>query len=174
MPAATERPAAWSDSRSRCDLGLTSGPDGFGGAGTPTDSHTSVLGTETFGAHAVEVPSPTFVVIDDHPGFRRAARTLGEAAGGVVVGEAESVAAALEITDTIIGADLVLMDLQLGDGSGIGLTRSLVEIAPGARIVLVSSVGEADLPADTHDCGAVGFVSKAALSVEIIADLLHP
>ena len=59
----------------------------------------------------------TVLIVDDHPSFRASARTLLEAEGYDVVGEAENgesaVAAALRLRP-----DLVLLDVQLPDIDG--------------------------------------------------------
>lgn len=114
---------------------------------------------------------PTVAVIDDHAGFRRAVRAVVAAAGATVEVEADSVPSARRLVDHISGCELVLMDVNLGDGSGLDLTRELVAGTPGLRVVLVSSLSASDLPADANDCGAVDFVEKARLTPETIAAL---
>jgi two-component system response regulator EvgA len=104
-----------------------------------------------------------FLVVDDHPGFRRAARTLLGARGFFVVGEADCGASARHLVD-VLRPDGVLLDLRLGSESGLVVARSLTAARPGLWILLTS----AD---DTHPgehrvagCGARGFIPKERLA----------
>lgn len=65
-------------------------------------------------------------VIDDHPVFRIGMTALLNSLPGiVVVGQADSAAAARALFDAEHATDVVLLDLDLGDGSGI-------DVAPGS------------------------------------------
>ncbi len=59
----------------------------------------------------------TVLIVDDHPSFRASARTLLEAEGYEIVGEAENGAAALQAVKEL-KPDLVLLDVQLPDIDG--------------------------------------------------------
>ena len=74
-------------------------------------------------------------VVDDHPLFRRGIISLLETLDGVaVVGDAASVDEAVELVDRVV-PDVVLMDLDLGTGSGIDATKDwlLAPVASGFR-----------------------------------------
>ena len=67
------------------------------------------------------------VVVDDHPVFRMGmVALLATVDHFEVVAEAASVDEAISTTTTN-APDVVLMDLQLGDGSGVEATRRIVE-----------------------------------------------
>ena len=68
-------------------------------------------------------------VVDDHPVFRLGmAGLLGRLDGSSVVGQASAAAEALARS---LGAiDVVLMDLNLGEDSGVETTRELVRAYP--------------------------------------------
>lgn len=99
-------------------------------------------------------------VVDDHPAFQRAlARVIELTPGTRLAGIASSGADAL---DRIPAArpDLVVMDVHLGDASGVEVTRRLLAVAPGLDVVLVSTAAESELPDSADSCGAIGFVRK--------------
>ena len=105
-------------------------------------------------------------VVDDTSWFRVAAGAVIAATDGFELGGSASSAAEAEriLTDPEMSPDLVLMDVDLGDGSGIELTASLTSLRPELRIVLMSTLGRADLPDDVDTCGAIGFVPKIDLT----------
>src|SRR5690349_7716051 len=59
----------------------------------------------------------SLLIVDDHPGFRRFARKLLEAAGYDVVGDAADGAAALAAAERL-DPDVVLLDVLLPDMTG--------------------------------------------------------
>jgi DNA-binding NarL/FixJ family response regulator len=104
------------------------------------------------------------LVVDDQAPFRSAARSvLDRTAGFRWVGDAasaeEATARAAEL-----GPALVLMDINLGEVSGIEATRRIVAAAPATVVILCSSYDHTDLPAGARDCGAVAYVHKEELS----------
>ena len=113
----------------------------------------------------------TVLIVDDHPSFRASARTLLEAEGYEVVGEAENGAAALQAVKEL-KPDLVLLDVQLPDIDGFQVADQLRRLADPPAVVLTSSRDSADYGSCIQVCGASGFVPKAELSGAAIAALL--
>jgi DNA-binding NarL/FixJ family response regulator len=111
------------------------------------------------------------LIVDDHPSFRSSARSLLEAEGYDVVGEAadgaEAIAAAAELEP-----DLVLLDVQLPDIDGFEVARLLAESTHPPQVVLTSSRDGADYGASIDEAKARGFVPKAELSGAALAVLL--
>jgi DNA-binding NarL/FixJ family response regulator len=105
----------------------------------------------------------TFLVVDDHPTFRRAARMLLESAGFEVVGEAADGASALEAAASL-RPDVVLLDVILPDIDGFEVAEALIRNGNPAEIVLVSSHDPRDFGSLIEESGARGFISKAELS----------
>jgi CheY-like chemotaxis protein len=111
------------------------------------------------------------VIVDDNARFRTRARRVLEAAGYVVLAEAADGATALEAIRRA-RPDVVLLDVELPDMSGLTVAERLTQ-APGAPAVVLTSVRDpADLGDRVHRCGANGFVPKAALSGAALAAVL--
>jgi DNA-binding NarL/FixJ family response regulator len=123
---------------------------------------------DTCGGDTVSV---TVLIVDDHPSFRASARTLLEAEGYEVVGEAEDGAGAMRAARRL-HPDLVLLDVQLPDLDGFEVADRLRKLEDPPEVVLTSSRDGADYGRCIECCGARGFVPKADLSGAAIAALL--
>ncbi|HEU5279459.1 MAG TPA: response regulator transcription factor [Gaiellaceae bacterium] len=113
----------------------------------------------------------TVLIVDDHPSFRASARTLLEAEGYQIVGEAESGAGAIQAVQKL-HPDLVLLDVQLPDMDGFQVAEQLRKLDDPPEVVLTSSRDSADYGPCINYCGACGFVPKAELSGAAIAALV--
>jgi len=89
---------------------------------------------------------PTVVIVDDDSGFRSLARTLLEAEGFDVVGEAEDGASALAAVD-LLHPRVVLLDIQLPGIDGFEVAEQLAGAGDPPVVVLVSARGGFLLPA---------------------------
>jgi CheY-like chemotaxis protein len=110
------------------------------------------------------------LVVDDDPEFRKLARRLLAASGLTVVGEADSVAAAVAAA-TRLKPSAVLVDVELPDGDGLTLARELAALPWRPRIVLTSIDGDIT-PEEVRQAGARAFVNKADLPNAPLAQLL--
>src|SRR4029077_16820861 len=129
-----------------------------GGYGGRAD-HTKV---ETKGEDMTSV-----MVVDDHPMWRDAvARDLAEA-GFEVAATAANGAQALRV----VGAarpDVVVLDLQLPDMSGVEVTRGLRVTYPPAGVLVLSASGEHQDVLDAVKAGALGYLLKTASRTELL------
>jgi DNA-binding NarL/FixJ family response regulator len=112
------------------------------------------------------------LVVDDHPSFRRCARTLLASEGFTVVGEAEDGESAVGLAAEL-APDLVLVDIQLPDINGFEVVARLHEHDPELAIVLVSSRDRSAYGSAIGSSGARGFISKAELSHGTLTRLLE-
>jgi len=107
------------------------------------------------------------MVVDDHPMWRDAvARDLTEA-GYAVVATAADGAQALRIAGPA-RPDVVVLDLQLPDMSGVEVTRGLRVAHPAARVLVLSASGEQQDVLDAVKAGAVGYLLKSAARPEFL------
>ena len=111
----------------------------------------------------------TVVVVDDHAGFRRAARELLELEGFDVVGEAEDGSSALAVTRKL-RPQLVLLDVSLPDANGFDMAGRLAGYR--SNVILTSSREHSDLGRRVRESGALGFVPKDQLSGSAVRGLL--
>ena len=94
------------------------------------------------------------LVVDDHPLFRDGVVTaLTDADDLEVVGEAQDVASAIAATGEL-GPDVVLMDLNLPDGSGIDAVRALAASHPDVRVLVMTMSTDDDAVVAAMRAGA--------------------
>jgi len=107
------------------------------------------------------------MVVDDHPMWRDAvARDLTEAGYDVVATAADG-AQALRVTGAA-RPDVVVLDLQLPDMSGVEVTRGLRAAHPAVRVLVLSASGEQQDVLDAVKAGAVGYLLKSAARAEFL------
>lgn len=105
----------------------------------------------------------TILIVDDHAGFRRAARALLLADGFEVVGEAAEGREALEVADRLRPA-VVLLDIQLPDIDGFQVAAGLALLAPPPAVVLISSRDRASYGPQLAGAPVTGFLPKSHLT----------
>jgi DNA-binding NarL/FixJ family response regulator len=115
------------------------------------------------GAHA-----PTRVMaVDDHPMWRDSvSRDLTEAGFEVVAATGEG-AQAMRIAASV-RPDVVVLDLQLPDVSGVDVTRGVLAAYAGARVLILSASGEHRDVLDAVKAGAAGYILKSASRAEFL------
>jgi DNA-binding NarL/FixJ family response regulator len=113
----------------------------------------------------------TVLIVDDHPGFRAAARRLLELEGYVVVGEAEDGMTALDAARKL-RPEVILLDVQLPDINGFEVAKRLSGEDQMPAVVLTSSREASDYGPCLDRTPACGFLPKAELSAAGIADIL--
>jgi DNA-binding NarL/FixJ family response regulator len=107
------------------------------------------------------------MVVDDHPMWRDSVgRDLGEAGFDVVAATGEG-AQALRIAASV-RPDVVVVDLQLPDVSGVEVTRGLQAAYPAARVLILSASGEHRDVLDAVKAGATGYILKSASRAEFL------
>jgi DNA-binding NarL/FixJ family response regulator len=108
--------------------------------------------------------SPTrLLIVDDHEGFRRAARAMLEPAGYEVVGEAGDGVSALRLARNLL-PDLVLLDVVLPDTDGFVICERLQELDARPMVVLTSSRDAAAYRRRLETSSALGFIGKEHMS----------
>jgi CheY-like chemotaxis protein len=113
------------------------------------------------------------LIVDDNASFLEAARILLEREGLSVAGVASTGADALRQVEAL-NPDVVLVDIFLGEESGLDLTKRLVQdgVVQEAPVILISTHSRADLEDLITASPAAGFVPKAELSASAIRGIV--
>lgn len=112
-------------------------------------------------------PTISVLIVDDHPVFRIGLVALLRSLDGIdVVGQATSEAEALEAA-VELEPDVVMMDLDLGGGSGIAATRAILEKRPQTGVLVITMLGDDDSLFASMRAGARGYLLKDADPGEI-------
>jgi DNA-binding NarL/FixJ family response regulator len=96
------------------------------------------------------------VIVEDHQALREGLELLLDHEGCKVLGAAGTAAEGRELVERL-EPDVALVDIRLGDGSGIDLTRDLLDSDPGRRVVLYTGSSDVELLASGLDSGARGY-----------------
>jgi DNA-binding NarL/FixJ family response regulator len=108
----------------------------------------------------------TVMVVDDHPIWRDAvARDLAEA-GFEVVATADGVASARRRAE-VVRPDVVVMDMQLCDGTGAQATVEVLTVSPASRVLVLSASDERADVLEAVKAGATGYLVKSASKIEL-------
>src|SRR5665648_896982 len=125
---------------------------------------------------ATNVPPPVpdrfgeiaVMIVDDHEVVRRGiAEVIDRSEGMSVVAEAGSVAEGIRRA-TLVRPQVVLVDLQLPDGTGIDVILALREQLPEARSVVLTSFDDDDALAAALDAGAAAYLLKSVRGAVIV------
>ena len=103
--------------------------------------------------------SGTVLVCDDALFMRTMVKDILSQAGFTVVGEAENGKVAVEQYQRL-KPDLVTMDIIMPELGGIEAVKKIIEIDPGARILMCSAMGQQALVTEAIQAGAKDFVVK--------------
>ena len=107
------------------------------------------------------------MVVDDHPMWREGVGRDLSAAGYDVVAATGEGRQAVRIA-AAARPDVVVLDLQLPDVSGVEVINGLLEAVPGVRVLMLSASGEQQDVLDAMKAGATGYLLKSAGLTEFL------
>ena len=110
------------------------------------------------------------VLIEDHQALREGLELLLGREGCEVVGTAGTAAEGRELIERL-EPDVSLVDIRLGEDSGIELTRAVLREDPGRRIVLYTGSSDVELLISGLDSGASGYALKEGTPNELTGAL---
>ena len=106
------------------------------------------------------------LLADDHALFRDGLASLLAAWGHDVIGQAPDGIAAVDLA-TRLRPDLVLMDVAMPGGGGVGATREIASTLPDVAIVMLTASEDADDLFAAIKAGARGYLLKNLESAEL-------
>jgi len=111
------------------------------------------------------------LIVDDHAIVRQGLRALLEAEDDIhVTGEAGSVQDAIRRVG-LDEPDLVLMDLQLPDGTGVDACREILSRWPDTTVLILTSFADDEALYSAIMAGAAGYVLKRIQPDELLGGI---
>ncbi|MDX6611236.1 MAG: hypothetical protein QOD75_422 [Blastocatellia bacterium] len=108
------------------------------------------------------------LIIDDHEIVREGVKRLFEERWeGLVFGEASTVTAAVELTRKH-DWDIAVLDLSLGERSGLEALKELKQIRPRLPVLILSMHSEEQYARRAFKAGAAGYITKDSSRAELI------
>jgi DNA-binding NarL/FixJ family response regulator len=111
------------------------------------------------------------IVVEDHPIFRDGVVQCLNAEPDFTVVATWATGAVDAATLADLAPDLVLMDIELPDASGIEATRRLRAALPGLRVVMLTAFADPDLLFAAVQAGAVGYLLKHTAVPDLVSTL---
>jgi DNA-binding NarL/FixJ family response regulator len=109
------------------------------------------------------------LIVDDHELLRAGLRSRLEREEGIsVVGEADSAERAV-IVGRAVQPDLILLDLLLPRKNGYDVIPELADVAPQAKVLVVSSQAAPSSVRRALSAGAAGYLPKRSSDRELVA-----
>ena len=108
------------------------------------------------------------LIVDDHPMVRAGLRSMLSGDEVDVVGEAASGAEAVQGAATL-APELVLLDVELPDMSGVDALVHIKERAPASAVLMVSMHDDPAMVRRAVEAGAAGYVLKGIGRRELLA-----
>jgi DNA-binding NarL/FixJ family response regulator len=121
------------------------------------------------GDHDRQDGSPVSIrvmIVDDHPIWRRGVERDLTERGYEIVATAGDAPSSVRIA-TAVRPDIVLMDLQLGEGSGVDATKQILQALPETRVLVLSASAEHGDVLDAVKNGASGYLVKSASAEDL-------
>ena len=137
-----------------------------------TSAQFSALALRRVAILPVNLKPMTLLIVDDHADFRTFARSMFDAEGYEVVGDAADGKSAIEVAERL-EPDVVLLDVQLGDGiDGFEVADRLAALRNPPQVVLSSSRDASAYGSKLTNAPVRGFIPKHDLSGAALSALL--
>jgi DNA-binding NarL/FixJ family response regulator len=114
------------------------------------------------------------IVVDDHPLFRIGIKSIFKEGNNdiVVIGEAECGSELFKLLAYSV-PDMILLDINLPDVSGVEIAYRLKKEYPAIKILAVSAENTAETVKAMLDAGINGFISKRKSGTAELAEAIH-
>ena len=112
------------------------------------------------------------MVVDDHPIMRDGLRDALEASGRFdVVGEAADGEEAVSVAGEL-EPEVVVMDVMMPNKDGVDACREVMELVPGARVLMLTASTKMDAVIEAVAAGATGYLQKHSRPEEFVRAVL--
>ncbi len=108
------------------------------------------------------------LIVDDHPLI---AQSLSSIISDSKIGEVSAIASTAKQCVDFVSAkhfDLVLLDINLPDGSGLDICKSITEKYPELKVLAITSFNEYTIIRKMMENGASGYILKNSMPEEVI------
>ena len=123
--------------------------------------------------HSVEKDKVHILVVDDHPIVREGlAELLNLETDMVVSAQASNAAEAIKAVKEL-KIDLAVVDLLLGDTTGIEVIKKIKILCPGIVALIFSMSDSTQYAKQAFEAGARGYITKDQISEEIVNAIRH-
>lgn len=113
------------------------------------------------------------LIVDDHPVFRQGVRDVLDVEDGIeVVAEAMDGGEAFEQA-TRHAPDIILMDINLPTINGLELTRKIIQILEGIRVIMLTAYDSADQVIHALRSGASAYCPKDIMPQDLVDVIKH-
>lgn len=99
------------------------------------------------------------LIVDDAAFMRVSIKNMLTKNGYEVIGEAENGKIALQKYQEL-GPDVVTMDITMPEMDGLTSLKKILEMDPGANVVMISAMGQESMVREAVLSGAKGFIVK--------------
>lgn len=108
------------------------------------------------------------LIVDDHPLIAQSLSSIiNDSKIGEVVAVATTAKQCLELIATK-HIDLVLLDINLPDGNGLDICKSITERYPQIKVLAITSFNEFTIIRKMMDNGASGYILKNSMPDEVV------
>lgn len=112
------------------------------------------------------MPGKRLVLVDDNPAMLQTLLELLQEDFSIVGTFSRGASVLAEAAN--LKPDIILLDISLGDMTGIHVAKRLISSGCGARIVFLSVHENADFVRSAFDIGAAGYVFKSQISADLV------
>lgn len=137
----------------------------------------AISGQEALQQTVDPTPSPAtakiaILLVDDNARFRHQLRRMvGKVCPQSLIFEAEDIDSAVN-TAQHAHPQLALVDVVLGDESGIHCTKRLKAVSPASRVVLISAYPDREFHRSGLEAGALAFLDKKDLDAAVLRQVI--
>ncbi len=113
-------------------------------------------------------PTVRILIVDDHKILRDGLRALLETESGFeIAGEADTSAQAITLA-ALLAPDVIIMDINLPDASGLEAIRAIRAAALPCRILVLSMYSRREFVLQAIDAGCDGYLPKSSTHTSLV------